>query len=99
MRKKQLTDKSGQVRELTRQDIRAMQPAKEVLPLNFMSVLSKRKPGQRGPQKQPTKISVTLRYSPEVVAYFKSTGTGWQIRIDEALKGWIRVNEMKQNRG
>lgn len=46
--------------------------------------------GQRGPQKSPVKISTTLRLPPEVVAYFKATGPGWQTRIGEALKEWIK---------
>jgi uncharacterized protein (DUF4415 family) len=41
---------------------------------------------RRGPQKSPTKISATLRLSPEVVAYFKADGLGWQTRIDNALR-------------
>lgn len=90
MTKKPLTNKAGQVRELTRKDIRNMRSAKKVLPTNLLEVLPKRKVGQRGQQKTPTKVSVTLRYSPEVVKYFKETGDGWQIRMDEALKEWIR---------
>lgn len=90
MNKKLLTTKSGQVRELTRKDIRAMRSAREVLPTELFDILPKRKVGQRGLQKQPTKISVTLRYSPEVVNYFKSTGEGWQIRMDNILKKWVK---------
>ena len=46
-------------------------------------------PGQRGPQKRPTKVPVTVRYSPEVVAYFKATGEGWQTRMNEALREYV----------
>ncbi len=87
--KKPLTNKEGEVRELTSRDISNMRPAHEVFPADLLSSFPKRKPGQRGKQKQPTKIAVTLRYSPEVVEYFKSTGDGWQMRMDEALKEWI----------
>lgn len=90
MKKKPLTNKSGRVRELTSKDIRAMRPASEVLPEKLLNVLPKRKRGERGPQKEPKKVSITLRYSPEVVSYFKSTGQGWQTRMDEILKGWIK---------
>jgi uncharacterized protein (DUF4415 family) len=90
MRKKPLTNKAGQVRELTGKDIRSMRPAKEVLPSQLLNVLPKRNRGERGPQVKPKKISVTLRYSPEVVEYFKTLGEGWQIRMDEALKEWIK---------
>ncbi len=90
MRKKPLTNKAGHVRELTGEDIREMQPASKVLPVDLLGVLPKRKVGQRGPQKTPTKISITSRYSPEVISYFKKMGRGWQVRMDEALKEWIK---------
>lgn len=42
---------------------------------------------QRGRPKAPvTKISTTIRLSPEVIDYFKAGGPGWQSRIDEALR-------------
>jgi uncharacterized protein (DUF4415 family) len=45
-----------------------------------------RRPGLRGKQKSPTKQQVSLRLSPAVLEYFRSTGPGWQTRIDEVLK-------------
>ena len=49
----------------------------------------RRQRGERGPQKAPTKMRVTLRLSQEVVRYFKAKGAGWQTRVDEALKAFI----------
>lgn len=46
--------------------------------------------GKRGPQKAPTKKLVSLRLSPEVIDHFKSTGPGWQTRIDSTLREAIR---------
>ncbi len=46
----------------------------------------------RGKQKVPTKISTTLRLSPEVMNYFKATGEGWQTRIDEALREYVQTH-------
>jgi len=46
--------------------------------------------GKRGPQKAPTKTLVSLRLSPEVIDHFKSTGPGWQTRIDGALMESIK---------
>ena len=43
----------------------------------------------RGPARKPCKVQLTVRDSPEVVAYFKATGQGWQGRMDAALKEWI----------
>jgi len=48
-----------------------------------------RRPGQRGPGKKAKKVLLSVRYSPEVVDYFKSTGDGWQKRMDEALLDWV----------
>ena len=42
------------------------------------------------PKSENKKLLVSVRYSPEVVHYFKATGTGWQTRMDEALKAWVR---------
>jgi uncharacterized protein (DUF4415 family) len=46
--------------------------------------------GKRGPQKAPTKKLVSLRLSPEVIDHFKSTGPGWQTRIDSTLLDSIK---------
>jgi uncharacterized protein (DUF4415 family) len=53
------------------------------------AVAAKRKPGERGPQRSPTKQLVSVRYSPEVLSYFKAGGAGWQTRMDEALQQWV----------
>ncbi|MBK7000308.1 MAG: BrnA antitoxin family protein [Rhodoferax sp.] len=49
-----------------------------------------RLPGQRGPQKRPTKVAVTVRYSPEVVEFFRATGEGWQTRMNDALREYVK---------
>ena len=49
----------------------------------------KRKQGERGAQVAPTKQLVSVRYSPEVLRYFKATGDGWQTRMNEALLEWV----------
>jgi len=47
--------------------------------------------GKRGPQKSPTKKLVSLRLSPEVIDHFKSTGPGWQTRIDSTRESIKRM--------
>lgn len=56
----------------------------------YLSKAMVRRPGQRGPQKAPTKERVSLRLSRDVVEHFRATGTGWQTRIDAALQNLIR---------
>jgi uncharacterized protein (DUF4415 family) len=41
------------------------------------------------PPLENKKQLVSIRYSPEVLAYFKSTGEGWQSRMDGVLKEYI----------
>jgi uncharacterized protein (DUF4415 family) len=89
MSKKPITDKHGNVRALSASEIAAFRPAVEVLPPDLLAVLPKRKPGQRGKQKAPTKQSVYLRLDQEVVHYFKSTGAGWQTRLNSFLKSAV----------
>ena len=46
----------------------------------------------RGPNKLPTKEQVAVRYSPEVLSAFRATGRGWQTRMDEALRDWLKTH-------
>ena len=39
-----------------------------------------------------TKTQVTLRLDSEVLAQFKSSGDGWQTRINDALKSWVQTH-------
>jgi uncharacterized protein (DUF4415 family) len=42
------------------------------------------------PKSENKKVLISVRYSPEVVAYFKSTGDGWQARMDGVLKQYVQ---------
>jgi uncharacterized protein (DUF4415 family) len=35
------------------------------------------------------KVATNIRLSPDVLAYFRATGEGWQSRIDGALKDYV----------
>ena len=41
------------------------------------------------PKSENKKLLVSVRYSPEVVEYFKSTGDGWQSRMDGVLRKYV----------
>ena len=41
------------------------------------------------PKLTNAKLLVSVRYSPEVLEYFKSTGSGWQSRMDGVLKDYV----------
>jgi uncharacterized protein (DUF4415 family) len=41
------------------------------------------------PKSANAKQLVSVRYSPEVLEYFKSTGEGWQSRMDGVLREYV----------
>ena len=41
------------------------------------------------PRTDNPKRLVSVRYSPEVITYFKSTGDGWQARMDGVLREYV----------
>ncbi len=41
------------------------------------------------PPSNNKKLLVSVRYSPEVIAYFRSTGEGWQARMDGVLNDYV----------
>jgi uncharacterized protein (DUF4415 family) len=41
------------------------------------------------PKSEKKKLLVSVRYSPEVLGYFKSTGEGWQSRMDSVLRAYV----------
>lgn len=41
------------------------------------------------PKSDNKKNLVSVRYSPEVIAYFRSTGEGWQARMDGVLRDYV----------
>jgi uncharacterized protein (DUF4415 family) len=77
-----LTDADDQVRQSTAEDGALLRPAKKVSPSAHLI-------GVRGPQKAPTKVPTSIRLSPEVVDFFRRTGSGWQSRLDGVLKQYV----------
>jgi uncharacterized protein (DUF4415 family) len=82
-----LIDAEGNVRELTREDFRKARPLREVDP-ELAEWSLKRQRAKKGEAK---KQSIQIRLSPEVVAFFKSRGPGWQTRIDRALQAFVEA--------
>jgi uncharacterized protein (DUF4415 family) len=42
------------------------------------------------PKSASAKQLVSVRYSPEVLAFFKATGEGWQARMDSVLRAYVK---------
>jgi uncharacterized protein (DUF4415 family) len=76
---------------LTDDDLAKAQPASEVLHELLGQELATEMLKKRGrPRKESTKKQVTLRISPDVIEYYRSTGQGWQSRIDQVLRDSIK---------
>lgn len=41
------------------------------------------------PKSETKKLLVSVRYSQEVIEYFRATGDGWQARMDEVLRKYV----------
>ena len=67
--------------ELTAERAAKLRPAHEVLPPEVIAAF--KRPGR--PRVAAPKQVVSIRLDPEVLAWFKATGPGWQTRIQEIL--------------
>ena len=65
--------------------------AKRVEDIPALAHLSKRKRGERGPQKSPKKTPVAIRLDADVVAHYRGKGPGWQSRINADLRAAAKL--------
>ena len=51
---------------------------------------------RRGRGRPPShkKVSTTIRFDVEVITAFKAKGDGWQTRMNDALKDWLRTHPL-----
>ena len=75
--------------EWTEEDFANARPASEVMGPEFAAKLIRRgRPAKAAGEK---KEAVSIRLSPDVLAYFRATGEGWQTRMDEALRKMVKA--------
>lgn len=70
--------------EATATDFARAKPAKDILPAKFYEAARRR--GQRGPQKAPKKVPISLRVDQDVLEAYTATGQGYQARMNEVLR-------------
>ena len=85
MKEKPLIDSAGEVRELSRADMKLFKPTSEILPKELLSVLPRR---GRPPVPNP-KQQLTIRLNGEIVDFFKARGKGWQTNINNILQEYV----------
>jgi len=80
--------------ELNDADFARMRPASEVLPELFGAAMAAEmlKPKGGRPRVDNPKVYTGIRLDAEVVNAFRATGAGWQTRINNALKDWLRTH-------
>ena len=68
--------------EWTDEDFARARPLAEAMPGLMRKV--------RGRQKSPIKERITIRLSRDVVGRFRASGPGWQVKVDTALRDWLK---------
>ena len=51
------------------------------------------------PKSANKKQLVSIRYSPEVIDYFRASGAGWQARMDAVLKEYVEAHSTGDAKG
>ncbi|MCI0467260.1 MAG: BrnA antitoxin family protein [Beijerinckiaceae bacterium] len=82
--KKPLTDRSGEVRELTAQDMKRFRPIQEIDPGMLEAVARYRKRGR--PAAESPKMRIGLRLAADVVAGIRASGRGYNARVEKVLR-------------
>ena len=74
-----------------RKSWRSAQADPDALPLtdNQLTAMVPLKSVRGRPKSANKKLLVSVRYSPEVLTYFRSTGEGWQSRMDGVLQAYV----------
>ena len=65
----------------------------EATAAELATALAKKRMGR--PLSANRKTPLSLRLSNDVVTYFKATGRGWQTRIDEALREYVKKHRAR----
>jgi uncharacterized protein (DUF4415 family) len=81
--------------EWTDKDFQKSRPAgvvlREMLPKATADEMLKPKPG-RPPGSGKKAPATAVRFDADILAAFKATGKGWQTRINEALRDWLKTH-------
>ncbi len=47
---------------------------------------------RRGPGRAANKVPTTIRFDADVLAALKASGKGWQTRVNEMVKEWLKTH-------
>ncbi|MDA8256230.1 MAG: BrnA antitoxin family protein [Betaproteobacteria bacterium] len=80
--------------EWTAEEFAKAKPAAAVLPELFGAKIAEEllRPKRGRPPVERPKAHVNIRLDADVVESFRATGTGWQTRMNAALKDWLKTH-------
>lgn len=68
-------------------------PAREFFsPETYAKLVAMR---QRGPKEKPLKVPTTIRFDADLLDELKASGKGWQTRVNDAVRLWLKANTNK----
>jgi uncharacterized protein (DUF4415 family) len=81
--------------EWTDADFAHARPAADVLPELFGKATARAMLKPRGrPVAEVVKERITIRLDADVLAALRATGKGWQTRVNEAMREWVRSHPL-----
>jgi uncharacterized protein (DUF4415 family) len=80
--------------EATEEWFQRARPASDVLPelVGKSAAQELMKPKRGRPVASNPKEHVNIRLDADVLSAFKNTGSGWQTRLNDALRDWLRTH-------
>ena len=91
--RKRLTNREGEVRELTSEDLMDAVPFRSLPEAEQRVLLSLRKRGRPvGSRQAETKQAVKIRLDADVLSALRSSGDGWQTRINNTLRASLALS-------
>jgi uncharacterized protein (DUF4415 family) len=82
-------------RELDREWYTGAKPAHEAFPPETYAALVAMKRPRGRPKAETTKVFTAIRLDADVLEAFKSTGKGWQTRVNSALRQFITEHPVR----
>lgn len=75
--------------EWTDTDFAAATPGREFFRAEQLAGLAERRRGR--PKSDAPKRQVTLRLDGDVIDRLRASGPGWQVRVNQVLRDWLRI--------
>ncbi len=79
-------------RELDADWFKRARPAHEVEPPEFFEAWAKLRRARGRPPLETPKVATAIRFDADVLAGLRATGKGWQTRVNDAMRQWLKNN-------